>query len=552
MSKIRFEGNLTEAEFPLMLSMQGKTVIQPMYDPKFRLQQRQLMADPAQNRSLPTVSYMENVLPTSEGVQSIGYEPVIGALAGATDFDQVITLRDSNENNFLLSPSNGKNYLLNPSTLVWASTNPVAGVTSDNFVTVAYVNGRTFYCYSGIGVYEYNSGTGVISAVALTLPTIGGVPLTIADVRGIGGSNNYLVIFTTLTVLWSSLVDPTDFNPSLTTGAGYATPQDVRGKITSVAPTSGGFVIFTYKNAVAATYTNNSRAPFAFKEIAGCGGVANVERITNSQVSGPVYIWGSAGLQKVTLQGAEFVSADVNDFIAGRLYDYWDTATSQVLVASYGGPEFPTKLALIANRWLCLSYKVGADTGPYGWSLVFDTALKRWGRLKGDHVDLFPFGIPSVRNALTYNDLAPEAYTDLGSSSYRSLALSTSGVEITSKQQMAVIQNDGNIHKVVMDYYKEATHSGVLILGKHQLVRAATMQHQLTSFSGAYANFGAKIAVSYDGRNMQPAVAMTAIKTTGDDVTYGARLSGVNYNLIATGTFALSSYVSECNNEGDS
>jgi hypothetical protein len=511
-----------------------------------------LMADPAQNRSLPTISYMENVLPTSEGVQSVGYEPIVAGAGGAIDFDQIITLRDANENNYLLAPANGKNYVLNPTTLAWASTNPVAGITTANFVTVAYVNGRTFYCYSGIGVYEYNSSTNTISAVALTLPTIGGVALSISDIRGIGGSNNYLLLFTDLTVLWSSLVDPTDFTPSLTTGAGYATPQDVRGKITGIAPTSGGFIIFTYTNAVAATYTNNSRAPFAFREIAGCGGVGYIERITNTQVSGPVYIWGTSGLQKVTLQGAEFVSADVNDFIAGRMYDYWDSTTNQVLTASYGGPEFLTKLTLIANRWLCLSYKVGADSGEYNWALVYDLALKRWGRLKGDHVDLFAFGIPSTRNSLTYNDLAPQSYSDLGATSYRGLVTSTTGAEITSKQQMAVMQNDGNIHRVTMDYYKEATHVGVLILGKHQLVRAATMQHQLTAFDGRYANFGAKIAVSYDGRNMQPAVAMTAINTVNDSVTYGARVSGVNFNIIATGTFALSSYVCEVSNEGDS
>lgn len=150
-----------------------------------------------------------------------------------------------------------------------------------------------------------------------------------------------------------------------------------------------------------------------------------------------------------------------------------------------------------------------------------------------------------------------------------------------------------------MDYNKDADHAGVLILGKHQLLRARWIQHQLTSVEGAYGqaytgvpvlyngkrvqellidairvtntpdtrvtntgdrriarlqlldSFRAYIAVSYDGLNLQAATGMNINSTVGKSVVYGGLKTGLNYDLIFEGTFALSSYISEVTTDGD-
>ena len=72
-------------------------------------------------------------------------------------------------------------------------------------------------------------------------------------------------------------------------------------------------------------------------------------------------------------------------------------------------------------------------------------------------------------------------------------------------------------------------------------------------FAGTGADtFQSYLLNSLDGYNWANGVAMTVIKTQGKSVTYGMRVTGLNYMLACTGTFALSSYVMEVTNEGDS
>lgn len=554
MAVYRFAGSLNAAQWPLIAALQGRTVIQPLYDWANRMPRYFFGTEESAELNVPQIIYCENVVPAAEGLNSVGYLDLIAA-SGNTDFDQIIILRDATENNFLFAPANGKNYILDPSTKTWASKNAIIGLSHPQ-VSRAYVNGRTFVCYAGTNIYEYIQGADTFLPVALTLPA--GVALS--DIKGIGSSSNYLIFYTDITVYWSSLIDPTDFVASLITGAGNATPQDVKGQITAINGTSGGFVIWTIRNAVAAQYTNNVRAPFAFKEIAGAGGITDNEHVTNEASSGPQYAWTSAGLQKITLQGSEEVSGEINDFLAGRVYNTWNAATKTLDLHASGLDEFYIKIVLVSSRFLCISYceAITANVPQFTYCLMYDTVLKRWGQFKVDHVDVFSITVGTTGGGLTFTDLGTQTFTALGTATFSDLVASGVGVfNPTSKRQIAFLQANGAVKIALMDYNKAFNHTGVVILGKFQLVRAQLLTHQLTTVEGAYGfavsgqdTFQAYITNSYDGLNMQAAIPLPVITTGGLSISYGMRLTGINYNLTFTGTFALSSFVSEVCNDG--
>lgn len=545
MAEYRFRGALNAASFPLVSTMQSRTVIQPQLDNNVKTTQAFYGTAESADYSIPQIMYCENVVPTAEGLQSVGYAQIIEALPAAADFDQAITLRDADENNFLFSPAAGMNYIYRAVVGAWVSTNPI--VAANKAVTRAYVNGRTFICYATLGVYEYDSALNTFNKLTL-------IGITDAEVEGISASNNYMIMFSGITVYWSSLINPLDIVPSLTTGAGFAIPQDVKARITAIIGTAGGFIIYTAKNAVAAVYTQNIRAPFSFKEISNAGGITSYEQVTSDQNAGPQYAWTTGGLQKITTQGAEAVSAEVNDFIAGRIWESWDVSSKSLTVHRETSSEFPVKLTYIASRYLVISYST-SGSALYDYALVFDTILKRWGKLKLEHVDCFSYPYPNVFGDLSYDDLALFGYDELGDVGYAGLE---TGVESDppSKKTLAFLKPDGQVELALLDYNKEVTQQGVVIFGKFQLTRARMMGLQSLDLENVVVledsapDTTVHALLSLDGRNLDQAYPMQLIKQATGSQRWAKRLTGLNVGIAVEGTFALSSYLLTTTNEG--
>lgn len=547
MSKKRFTGVLNAAQFPLMSVLQGRTIVIPRYDVNFKTQRAFYGTDESANYNIPQLSYCENVMPTAEGLQSVGFIKVIDGIEGSTAFDQAITLRDEDENNFIFSPAGGLNYMYVGNNGAWESLSPISMLTG-KLITRAYVNGRSFVCYEGQGVYEYITATNTFEKKTLS-------GLTDAEVRGIGSSSNYLLAFTDISVAYSSLVDPLDFVPSLTTGAGISTPQDVKGKIQAVLGISGGFVIYTTRNAVGATFTNNVRGPFTYKEIANSGGIDSYEQVTSEQNAGPHYAWTTGGLQKITLQGSEVVSAEVNDFLAGRMYEAFDAVNNRLDAMYASASEFLVKVSYVSSRYLVVSYSPTGST-TYEYALVFDTALKRWGKLKFPHVDCFFYTYPNLFGDLSYEDLGQITYEEFFETRYIDLAL---GVEsdIPSKLAMGFLQADGSVWLAEMNYNKQEQHDAIIIFGKFQLERSRNIGLQKITMEGVYAvggttttDFSLKVLVNWDGYNVAAVETPMLIEASGKFTRYGTRAVGENVCLLLRGTFALTSYMLEATDEG--
>jgi len=548
MAKQRFKGALNAASFPMVSILQSRTVVQAGLDINARPPKANAIAEDY-DYGVPQLCYCENVVPTGEGLQSVGYSRVIEGLAGIAAFDQAITLRDADENNFILSPAGGLNYIYTANAGVWESVNPLTGAEG-KLVTRAYVNGRTFVCYEGLGIYEYDATLGTFDK-----QTVQG--LADADIRGVGGSSNYLLIFTELTVHWSSLVDPLDMVPSLQTGAGFAIPQDVKGRITAVLGIAGGFIVYTTKNAVAAVYTNNTRAPFTFKEVSNAGGILSYEQVTSEQNSGPHYAWTTGGLQKITIQGSEQVSAEVSDFLAGKMWEYWDYSNKRLEQVYSESAEFPVKVAFISSRWLVVSYNTGSGSGVYNYALIYDISLKRWGKLKLDHVDCFYYPYPNLFGDLTYGDLNNTSYGELENTSYGDLSFGVAS-DPPSKLCVGFLTATGSVEILEMDYNKDVQQLGVVIFGKFQLRRANLMTIQQVDIEGVYQDtftqqphFEIFAAASVDGYKPDAIYPMTLLKAGSKFAKFAKRLTGMNVSLILLGTFALSAYVLEVTEDGD-
>lgn len=541
MAKYRFQGALNAADFPFVSSFQSRTVINPQLDNNVKTNQAFYGTQESANYGIPQLLYCENVVPTAEGLMTVAYETVLPGIDGASDFDQAITIRDENENNFLFVPAGGKNYIYRANDGVWASKNPISA--AGRTVSRAYVNGRTFICYENIGLFEYNSATDTFAAVPVT-------GLTATDIRGVGSSNNYLLVYTDIVVYWSSLIDPTDFVPSLTTGAGFSIPQDVKAIITAIIGTSGGFIIYTEKNTVSAVYSQNKQAPFIFKEVGNAGGIDSPEQVTTDQNSGPQYAFTTGGLQKITTQSSDILSGALNDFLAGKIWEYWEPTSKSLISVAGVSSQFAVKVAYIGSRYLVISYDP-AGAGFFSYALFYDAALQRWGKLKIDHVDCFNYPYPNVFGDLAYEDLENISYEQLGDTSYEGLATGLKSTQ-PSKRTVAFLLPTGEVKILVMDYSQENS-AGVAIFGKFQLTRARVMtiqQLELEATFGPEQPTVTAIAAT-DGKDLAVASPMSLLRDGSKVKRYAKRLTGINVSVAIEGSFAASTYLLEVTNDGD-
>lgn len=528
MAQQTFSCVLNAASFPFLSDFAPRTVIIPALDNTVRNPISYTGTTDSQDIKLPQVIYCHNVFPTGEGLMSVGFESKLAGISGADDFDQAITLRDEDENTFLYSPANGKNYIYTANNAEWISVDPITDFTGRQ-VTRAYVNGRTFICYEKYGIFEFDREAETFTQVSTTY-------INQEEIICITASNNYLVACSATTVYWSSLIDVLDFEPSFETGAANLIPQDIKAAIVAVHQMPGGFIIYTAKNAVSAVYSSNAKAPFIFKEISNSGGVTSPEHVTSDSTLGAQYAWTTGGLQKLTSNTAEVLFPECTDFLAGFVFEDFTTSLVKTTLTS----PLSVKLSYISSRYLVISY--GITQGNYTHALVYDTALKRWGKLKVTHVDCFLYPYPNLIGPLTYDDLAGVSYDELEDTTYDELEISQT-TSIPPKRGMAFLKSDGSVELAVFDY-REFTDTSVLILGKYQLTRSSKTCLQEVALESPSENnsLSLQILPSIDGKTLGAAVtpAINNFKSSLKVRVYNKRVVAENYSLLITGSFELS------------
>lgn len=528
---------LGSAIYPFYTDAGGRTIDVPQLDQNF---DRFNAANTTPDKGVPQVFYLHNVLPIAGGFQSIAYTPTIEGLSGVTNFDSCYSIQDfdmfegQEGPRALFSPSNGRNYVFKPEVGVWEQNNPLDPLQDDGLlVSVADVRKETFIFYEKRALYSYVAGN-------ITERPIAGLDPVFC--LGICEANGYLILFSRTEVFWSSITDPTNFDPLSRTGAGGGLLQQAKGEIRYAVHMPDGFIVFCERNAVGATYTGNVDYPFIFKEVSGSGGSSNPYDVA-FQSSLPFFPGKtSSGVQQIDINRAIATMPEVSDFLTSGLFEDFDEVTDTFSVDNVGG-QVAVRFSAIANRFIVISY--GLNFPDFTHAIVYDMELNRYGKLKIRHRHAFEYVPAQTIGALTYSQLDTTTIQSLQGTPTRYVDFfDTIKTVAVAKNNVAFLQEDGKI--LLLDFnILNPLSNGVFIIGKYQHVRNNTIYHQISEVETL--RFPDRVTLSIlptrDGSNFLPAVPATRTHAGPKGSRWAARVSGLNYSLLLKGSYNLTTIV---------
>lgn len=533
--------NLSAARWPMVTELAGRSVIITGADMTY--DHSIVSTDDTRDRGLPQVIYMHNCMPTAGGIQSIGYDSTLNGLPGVTDFDAAFPIFTASLNRFLFVPAAGKNYIYDAVVGSWSSVSPLTpGTVAQNvLVTAAFLRNQTYLYYNGNGCYIYNDTTKLLVPTALT-------GLTLATTKGLCAANGYLIAWSDTNVAWSSLTTPTDFTPSLVTGAGGGTIQEAKGKVLFCLPINGGFLVYCEQNVVSAKYSGNIQFPFIFAEIPGSAGVTTPERVSWQANSTEHYAWTGSGLQKLDKNSSTQVFPEISDFLSGLIFEDFDES-ALAFTTTYLNTPFRVKLTVIGTRFLVISY--GVSSALYTHALCYDITLQRWGKFKIDHVDCFQWNFPNIYGALTYGQLTM-TIGSLGDQTTYGDFLTALSNPVIARKMIAFLQIDGTV-KIINFDFAETIANGVCVLGKFQLNRNRLVTHQESHIETARTAtnpFSFYLLPSLLGKDFGPPITPMRTFTSEKLAIYGRRTTATNFCSLIMGGFDLTTYIMNINLAG--
>lgn len=501
MAEQTYRANLLAAQFPFLSERFGRSVIVGQIDQAISKAADSGQTDKVANAGIPQLYYCHNVVPTYDGYQSVGYHTLIDQLAPTeTSFVGVLVLRDSlDRKGYLGYTADGRFYISKSPFSGWTLLTTIAGAAG-KLVTRAYVQGVTYVYIANVGCYKYNFSTDLLEAVTLT-------GLTVANVLGVVSLAGYLCVWTKDTFAWSAIANPTDFVPSLSTGAGSGSIEGAAGALVVCAAANIGILGYTTGNVVAANYTGNSQYPFIFRALPSSGGTRLAQHIDHDSLSGQQYAYTTSGLQLVDVQKAATIFPEITDFISGSEFEDCDISTG-VLTKEKLTTAMVKAVKVVANRYLVISYGKTSFTH----AIYVDLQLKRFGKLKVNHVQVVD------------------------------LVLGEESVDVP-KNSIGFLQVSGKVVTVDYDSSVAAT-DACAFLGKYQLVRGQVMQLNAVEFENIEAGdtFSVKDFVSLDGKNAT-SNTLTLDSSVGLFRRYVCRLIGLNHALFLTGNFSLNTLI---------
>lgn len=548
MSQLTTRINTTAAKFPLRPVSQGRTIIVPQAENYYETGTGS--PDLAQNnsRGIPTFLYAQDVLPTAAGYKSVGYIKRVLPIA-SYPAAEIPRFTFAVNNNIGLVASQATRILItyviaDGSAGVYQLTNAgtwlgIANVPNVDFAvpTVATVSGITYICFTRTGfapsVFRWQLGS--LVPVVLT---------SLAAFQGITAASGYMIAWYQATIAWSSVVSPTDFTPSLITGAGGGAVQECESDIQFCVPVQNGFLIITKGRTIAATYSGNPRYPFNFKVLQGGNGLQfldspNHYQITTGTEANFVYAYNSAGLQQVSLVRVSDYLPEVTDFLSGDTFDTFDTSTYSFGIVSrlFTNQRGPKKVTLVGNRYLVISYSTVAQAIPSGvnapylntpifdTALVVDTAMDRFGKINFQHIDCFE---------LILAGFAGEPYPGIGTVE-NPLGL------------MRFVAPDSSVYSVStnpVDPALIAPMKGVIIFGKFQLSRQNLFHLQEVDVEEVQQDNLVVIDwPTIDGKNTLPPVTGTDVDITSKQRVTLFREPGLNHTVGIVGAFDVNTVV---------
>jgi hypothetical protein len=402
MAQQSYRANLSAAIYPMALSRAGRSVIIPGIDQNYDRR-----VDPTGEQKTPGIPqalYLENVVPTVEGYQSVGYitqQSVPANLGLALKLE----IRDVNIGLVTLFFCEATNVVYAWYNGAWRTVTAPTAPTGAH-LSYATIRGKT-YIFDGVDLFEFQfnspnfeliwkddaAGTG-----AFLSPT--GV---LEGCRAIASSFGYMLLlkWDPLTgqetfLLWSSVLDETDFDPSLVTGAGGGAVAAAEGTPVHVIGTSKGFRIYC-SNIIEATYTGNARYPFRLVPVNTDAPPTSWAAIYGqNDMDEHLYFTAHRNIQVATPGGVQALAPELTEFLERFIsrQDSFNTATNTFsVIEDTGVANYNVQLFAYGSRYIFVS--VGSfssdqeDNSLFHTCYVFDRLLNRYGRLKIDHTHVF-------------------------------------------------------------------------------------------------------------------------------------------------------------------
>ncbi len=508
MSQIPYRANLSASTWPFLISNAGRTVIVRGQDQNY-VNPIASQEDSDKDIGVPQIIYCHNVLPTADGFQAVDYNTVVASaaflLAGDTFQDTVPVYSATGDVAYLAITTGGKLLYYRAPNSTWTLMSEIVGLAG-KAMTVARVAGVTYIYFANIGCYTFNFTTNVLEPVTLN----GLDPLL---VLGILNSQGYMIAYTQDAIAWSSLVDPTDFEPSLATGAGGGNLEQIRGTVVACVYTVTGFIIYSTVNAVVALYSGNDRYPFNFREIAFSGGLIDVATVTDESNAGFHYAYTTSGLQQIAPQETKSIFHELTDFLSSKTYDDVNADTLAISTTTLASAIYKS-LAIVADRYLVISY---GYPGP-SHAIVYDMVMKRFGKLKLAHIKVFEWWGHEL------------ADTD------------------RVKTSFALLQETGevltvNFSRAVGSATIPTAAAATLFLGKFQLVRSRFTNLHSVEVENVHSGqpFSLRDLPTLDGKNFTTPIFGTENTISNPAKKFYFRVSAQNHTLAATGKFELTS-----------
>jgi hypothetical protein len=480
--------SIQDSGFPLLSEQQPRTVIGATSEETYD--------KPAK----PGLYYCHNVMPTSKGLDSVGFTQVINPVAPAVNnlSDVRVVYALNRERLYIVWATTGQAYDLEEEDIAWIKLpDTIPSTISSSFsienVTLGTVNGVTYIWYRGVGCFVYDSSIHRFVSVTLT-------GLLISDILGITASSGYLIAYTSGDIAWSSTIDPTDFIPSTITGAGGGSVAGIGGAIRFCIPNSIGFLIYSDTNIVAATYTGNVQYPFKIREVDDSRGGISLDLVGYEYNVSSQFAFTKAGIQTITSQKAVIVLPEVTDFLAGKKFEDFDEI-NKIFELTKLTVSMKKKIKFIASRYLVISYGINSFTH----ALIYDVALERLGKIKITHTDCFEY----VRNQME-----------------------------VSRESIAFLQSDGAVK--TLNFSTVDASSGIVILGKFQYTRTRLIT--LLGFEIENSKLDSLLSVSdltsIDGKNIS--VIDGVLNYSAEDIKrFVFRATATNHSILLSGKFNL-------------
>jgi hypothetical protein len=487
--------DLNGAAFPMLSEQQSRTVIGTN-------------AADAEGAKVG-VAYCHNVMPSLYGLDSVGYLesiPKIADLPSGAEVRDVRIIYGSLKTRLHLTwDTLGNLYILKPNSSAWqkitVSLLPESiisiGSLAPSNISIGTVNGTSYIMYSKVACFIYDEAASKLIQVELD-------GIEVATVIGLVASSGYLILYTDLAIAWSSTIDPLDFVPSQVTGAGGGNVAGLAGKIEFCTYNSLGILIYTEANIIAGTYTGNAQYPFKFREVEGSQGGISLDLVAYEANSASQFVYSKAGIQAITSQRSETILPEITDFLAGRRFEDYNEITEKYELTNIPlNQAMIKKIKFVASRYLIISY--GLPGSNFTHALVFDSILRRMGKLKLVHTDVFEL-----------IGTQPEV----------------------SKESIAFLLSDGSVK--TLDFSTKSEGSGVVILGKLQFSRSRLLSLLTVDIENVAEESPIKVSsqLSLDGKNFSVVQGVPSLVDPNVRV-FNFRATGINHSLVIYGVFNL-------------